>query len=480
MSIFIRMKKIIAKIKKYKFYQTVLKKLQRVNSLSKKKPLTSLFITLVLLLIVIAINSFLRKPEAVTEITETVKKVSIYSVGQTPRVNLSARVEESNVIDIFAQTGGVVQRVLVEPGQKVFAGQQLYSFSTDYYGSSAPSLQRQLAQVQYDNVTETYDTQVALINDQRTVADLQKDNADEMKRISQSSVDDTKGLLELNESLLSGIDLAISVATDSAEITSLKSQKAQLLAGINQIKSGLRQAEYQADEDKPPYELQQSSYEMTRKQLDLQEKSLAMSKEISGLQLKLAKVQESLMYPGTPVAGVIERIYLEKGKMVSPGIKLATIKANHGTSKLVVTISRELSEKLNKLEATHVVIDGAQVELYPDYVSTVPTDGKLYSAIYTLPSQYQNKLANGSLVSISIPVGTIDTNSIIPFLPLEAIYQSELENTIFVLKDGVVESLVVELGIVNGNYVEIKSDLGVDLQVILDRNVIEGQLVEAK
>jgi len=474
------MKKNIAKLKKYKLYKAGLKKLQVVNSFSKKRPLLSLVTTLVILLIVIALNSFLRKPEVVSETEETVKSVSIYSVGQTPRINLSARVVESNVIDIYAQTAGVVQRVLVEPGQKVSAGQQLYSFSTDYYGNSASSLQRQLAQVQYDNVMENYDTQVELINGQRTVADLQKENSDELKRIAQSSVDDTKGLLELNESLLSGIDLAIEAATDSASVSNLKSQKSQLLSGINQIKSGLRQAEYQADENKPPYELQQSSYEMTRKQLDLQEKSLAMSKEISGLQLKLAKVQEALMYPGTPVAGVVERVYLEKGKMVSPGYKLATIKANQGSSKLVVSISKELADKLNSFEATYLMIDGNQLEIYPDYVSTVPTEGKLYSAVYTLPSEYQNKLANGSLVSISIPVGTIDTNSVIPFLPLESIYQSELENTIFVLKDGKVESMVVDLGTVNGNYVEIKSNLGSDLQVILDRNVVEGQLVEAK
>lgn len=474
------MKNILNRLEKTKLYKGILKKVQIVNSFSQKKPLTSLSITLILLLAVIALNSFLRQPAAVEEEAEVIKKVSVYSVGQTPRITLSARVEENNVIDIYSQTSGVVKNILADTGQNVVAGQQLFSFTTDYYGNSASSLQKQLAQVQYDNVVETYDSQLGLINEQRNVAGLQKDNAEELRKIAQSSVDDTKSLLELNESLLSGLDLAISVATDSGEIASLNSQKAQLLSGINQIKSGLRQAELQANEDKPPYELQQLSYEMTVKQLDLQEKSLAMSKEISALQLKLAKVQAALMYPGTPLAGTVERVHVQKNQMVSPGTKLATVKANQGSSKLILSVSKELAEKINVFEATFVIIDGEQVELFPDHVSTVPTDGKLYSAIYTIPSIYQNKLADGSLVSVSVPVGTVDTNSVIPFLPLEAIYQSELENTIFVLENGEVKSITVDLGTINGNFVEIKSDLGSDVQVILDRNVIEGQQVEAK
>lgn len=474
------MNKYLKKIKQSSVYGLIQRKLKQINSFSKRKPFLSLFITLFLLLVVIIVNSSLSQPPKVNEDPEEIRKVVTYSIGETPRVALSAKVEESNVIDIYSQTAGVVKRILVEPGQEVFAGQQLFSFSSDYYGNSAPALQRQLAEVQYDNVVETYDIQKELIREQRNIAQLQKDNAEELRKIADSSLGETRDLLELNESLLSGIDLAISVATDSAEISSLQSQKAQLLSGINQIKSGLRQAELQADEDKPPFKLQNSSYDLTIKQLDLQEKSLAMSKEISHLQFKLARVQESLLYPGTPEAGVVERIHVQKNDVVNPGMKLATVKAKAGVSKLVVKVSKDMASQISSFEATTVEIGGELVEIYPDHISSVPTDGKLYSVVFTLPMDYQNTLSNGSSVMISVPVGTVDTNSVIPFLPLESVYQSELETTVFILADGEVQSLPVELGVVSGNFVEVRSGLENGDQIILDRNVIEGQKVVAE
>ena len=49
----------------------------------------------------------------------------------------------------------------------------LASLSTDYYGNNAAWVQKELAQTQYDNVLDTYDTQVEVINKQKELAELQ-------------------------------------------------------------------------------------------------------------------------------------------------------------------------------------------------------------------------------------------------------------------------------------------------------------------
>lgn len=473
------MKKLIDTIKKTRIYKTTQKVGKKLEKFASNNPFKTLFALLAILFAVIALSSFLNKPKVEEAVEETEKLVAVYMVGESPRVEVSAKVEESNVITIVAQAGGVVQSIGVEPGQRVYKGQQVAGFSSDYYGGNAATIQRQLAEVQNNNLLETYDSQIELIEKQREVANLQAENSDELRRISEKSVGGSKELLELNEEILAEIDTALSVATDSSTISSLKSQKSQLLSGINQIKNGLRQAGYQGDEFKPPFQLALISKEMTLKQLELQEKSLEMSKEISNLQLKLARVQEATMYPGSPCSGTVERVFIKRGQLVAPGTPIATIKADEGTTQLVARVSQSLATKISITEPTIITIDGEAIEIYPDHVSTVPTDGLLYSVVYSLDDQYQNKLINNAHTDISIPIGSADTNSVIPFLPLESINQSERESTIFVLEDGKVVSKNVQLGTVSGRFVEIREGLDDSSVVILDRNVIEGQKVKA-
>jgi multidrug efflux pump subunit AcrA (membrane-fusion protein) len=473
------MKNILKKVRKHKLYKAVVAKLKKAEKFALQRPFVSLFIILGILLVVISVNSYIRKPQVEEIVEQQIKQVSIYSVGESPRIQGSAKVKESNVITVFSQAGGIVQSVSVEPGQKVWAYKQVAALSSNYYGGSAATIQRQLAQVQNKNILETFDAQKDLIGKQRSIANLQGDNAEEMRKIADSSLGETRALLTINETMLNGVDGALLVATTSAEVTSLTAQKSQLLAGINQIKSGLRQAEYQANEDKPPYNLAITAKDLTIKQLELQEKALEMSKEISNLQLKLARVQEATMYPATPFAGVVERVFIKKGQMISPGTPIATIKANTGSTQLIALVSKEMAAKVNITEPTIINIEGQIVNIYPDHVSSVATDGLLYSIVYSLDGHYQNKLNHGSHVSISLPIGSIDTNAIIPFLPLESVHQSEQESTIFALEDGKVISMEVELGSINGRFVEIKNGLSDQTAVILSRDVIEGQSVES-
>jgi multidrug efflux pump subunit AcrA (membrane-fusion protein) len=454
--------------------------LQQTENNAKQKPFIALFITLGVLLTIIAISNYLKEPVLIEEPPEETQNVSIYSVGEAPRIQLSAEVTQSNVITIAAQTSGIVKKIYVDPGSKVYRGQQIITLSSDYYGNNASWLQKQLAQTQYDNIVDTYDIQKDIIGKQKDLAEKNRDNVEELRKITNDSINETKELLNLNELILAEVDLDIKVATTSSELSQLNSQKAQLLSGINQIKSGLRQAEYQGSEDTPPSKLAGLSKEMTLKQIEVQEKALEMSKTISELQLKLARVQSATMFPGTPVSGTIERVFVQKNQMVSPGTPLVTVNAMTGTTQLTARVSQNIAQKISMSEPTLVFVAGNLLEVYPDYVSSVPTEGSLYTITYTIPEEHSDKFVNTSFVEISVALGSSDTTTVIPYLPLEAVHQSELETTIFVLNEETVTSKIIELGEISGRFVLVKSGLTNGDQIILDREVIEGQKVTAK
>jgi len=451
-----------------------------IESKAKKKPFVSLFIILGLLLITIAFSNYLKKPAAVEESTSEPKVVSIYSIGEAPRIEVSANVQQTQVITIVSLVGGIVKNISVEVGQSVNTGQTIASLSTDYYGNNASWIQKQLAQTQYDNVLDTYENQKEIISKQKDLANLQADNANELRQIANDSIDETKQLLELNESILSGIDLAITNATNSTEVSQLNAQKSQLLAGINQIRSGLRQAKYQGSDNTPLSQLAELTKEMTFEQISIQEKALEMSVTISELQLKLAKIQAATMFPGSPVSGTIERIFVKRNQMVSPGTPIATIKANTGATQLIAKVSKQTANKVSLSEASKIYINDQIIDIYPDYVSSVATDGSLFTITYTLANEYSNSLTNNGQVVISIPLGSADTTSVSTYLPLESIHQSELESTIFVLNDNTVISKTVELGSIDGRFVNITNGLNTGDMVILNRDVIEGEKVTIK
>lgn len=467
-----------------KIIKKIRKQLQEIFSKTEKKaknyPFISLFIILGILLITIAISNYLKKPTPIKELTSEPKIVTIYSIGEAPRIEVSASVIQSQVVTIVSLAGGVVRNIPIEIGQSVYAGQTLLSLSTDYYGNNAPWVQKQIAQTQYDNIVDTYNTQIEIINKQKDLANTQADNSEELRKITNDSINETKELLELNESILSGINSAISSATTSAELSQLNSQKSQLLSGINQIRSGLRQAEYQGSEDTPPNRLAKISKEITLKQIDIQEKALEMSKTISKLQLKLAQIQSATMFPGTPVNGTVERIFVKKNQMISPGTPIASIKANKGATQIIAKVSKNTASKVSIGEATKIYINGEQVELYPDHVSSVATDDSLYTITYTVPNEYAEYLTNNGQVIISVPLGMADTTSVSPYLPLESVHQSELESTVFVLDGDTVTSKQVELGSINGRFIQVTSGLNTGDQIIVDRDVIEGEVVKVQ
>ncbi|MCA9369165.1 hypothetical protein KC721_02620 [Candidatus Woesebacteria bacterium] len=459
---------------------TIQGKLRSFETYLKKNPLLSLFVILVLLLGVIALNSYLRRPVVEDELVRTPKSVSLFSVGDAPRIVVSASVTQSDVLTVYAQAGGVVRQIHVAPGEQVWAYKTLVSLSSNYYGGNALTIQRRLAELQNEQMQDTYQLQKDSIASQREQAHLREESAEDQREIAEKSINETRDLLELNEILLSGIDVALASATQSAEISALQSQKAQLLSGISQIKQGLRQSEYAANDDSAQAKLSEEQKVATLRQLDIQEKALDMNKEMTELQLKLARVQEATMYPASPFAGVVERVFVQPGDLVNPGAPLVTLKTEQGSTTLVARVSRNIAENVSHIQPTLLQHQGEVLELYPSHVSSVPTDGGLYSIQYVLDAEAAKTVSDGAYVSLSVPLGSEDTNSVLPYVPLEAVYQSEKESTLHILRDGRVMSQKVELGLVQGRFVAVTSPLADGTQIILDRDVIEGQEVVAE
>ena len=453
----------------------------------RKRPLTSFFVLLFILFILIAAGKLLKKPLAETTSVVKPKEVDVYNIGATPMLTLQARVNKNGVVKIVALTGGVVSRINVSPGQSVLGGATIISLSTNYQGGNVASLQKQMAARTYQNVADTFDAQKDLINKQRDLANKGLDNATQLLDITNQSFDESRSLISLNNDIISALEANINALSannvngaNDAMILQTKQLKSQFTSANNQLNSALRNAEFQASSDKPPAQIANLQKDIAIKQLDIQEKSLNLNKEISLLQLRLAQVNEAAMFPAAPFSGVVDRVYVSIGQVVSPGTPLATISGSSQTLTAVAAVPGNIARNVSRLDSSFLVINATKIESSISYVSQEATEGQLYSIIFDIPSDFTSVISDKSFVEVEVPIGYSTTSTVDPYVPLDAIHQTQEAAFVFVITGDKAESREVSLGNVEGKFIEITSGLNNSDLVILDRSVVSGDKVIPK
>ncbi len=460
---------------------------QRASSYLAARPLTAFFMLLIALIGVIVLSAVLRKPPQ-DEIAKTPepKSTAVFAVGGSPELVVQAEIEKTGNIRIVSLTSGVVQKVGVKEGERVKRGTRIASLSTNYQGGNVFSLSRQLSQKNYQSTLDTYQLQVDSIEASRLLAEKSETQASQLRDIARKSFDDTNALITLNEEIVTSLDAqineAIAMSQPEATITGLKSQKAQALSGLANLRSGLRSAEYLNADSGEPADLARISRDNTLRQLELQRRGLDLSRDIAQLNLKIAQVNESLMYPVSPCPGVVERVLVSVGQVVNPGTTLAILRADAGEVSAVALVSSEIAHQVSPIEASTFEINNQNYSVVPRSIAQEPTDGSLHAVTYSLPTELSAVLSAGTSVIVKIPLSR--GNDAALAVPLDSIYQSQ--NGAYVLLaeeiDGTLRAVShqVALGDIAGSSVILTDGLKNGDTVILDRQIIAGDLVKVQ
>lgn len=462
------------------------KRIQTLAKVVERKPLTSFYISLAVLFFLLLLGSILSNLGSAPEEKKVlVKNVSVYHIGKAPSITLQGKIEKTGIVKLIAQTAGVVQTIHVAQGDNVAKGTSIISLSTNYQGGDAMSLQRQLAQTQYTNVIETFDTQKDIIKKSREITEKSNTNTIELRDISGKSLDETRSLITTNENLLTSINTNLTnmeadnvSGKNDATILQVKQAQAGVQAGLNQLRSGLRNLEYSTNSDKSPTQLANLQKDITLKQLDLQEKALEMSKEISRLQLNLAYVSESVMHPASPYKAIVEKIMVNEGQYVTPGTLLAILACPQPNINVTALAPREIAQAISLAEVSQITIGKNKIAVTPSYISQNATDGQLYSIQYQIANDSKDQVTDNEFISITVPLTYDETEKETPYIPIDAVYQSQNETYVFVVQNGQAATKKITLGNVYGKYAELISGLEKGDLIIMDRTIVAGEQVK--
>ncbi len=466
---------------------------QRFTNFVQKRPFFSFFALLIGLFAVIAIGHQLRKPPATQpQVTVEAKEVELFTLGANPHIQLQAKVEKSGVVTIVAQSPGIVQKIRVKEGDHVKRGSQLLSLSTNYQGGNTSSLARQIAQKNFQFQSDNFQAQKDLIGKQKQIAENNETIEEELRSITRQSLGETESLINLNQTIIDSLNkqidqlqlINVNGSSDSA-ILQLRQAEAGTMLSLNTARSALRNNQYQSSDEKEPAEKARLARDLAIQQLDLQEKTIDLNKDIAQLNLRVNQVNEALMYPAAPCPGTVERVFVKVGQSVSPGTPLFVVRGDVNTATAVILASSEIANTVSRFEPTHFTIDGHLISATPRSISQEPTDGSLHSIIYTLPDGYAPEVTNGSYIAADVPVGVNYAKADDPFVPLDAVYQTQENAYVLVAEqqqDGklVARNRQVQVGEVFGEYVDVLQGVKPGDQVILNRNVIEGDVVRTK
>lgn len=462
----------------------------KTTTFIKKRPLGSFAIVLGLLLAILIVGRIFGQTEPEKKAEPLTKNVKTYTLGESPKASFQAKVEKEGVVRIIAQAPGVVMNIPVTEGQEVGRGNLLVSLASNYQGGNAASVQRQIAQAQYQNVLDTFGTQKNVFNMQRDVATNSAESSQKLRDIAKTSAEETGNLINANQKQLdemkaqlagiqSGTIVVPSGTIPNPEET-LPGTINQLQGGIYQLNNQQRTTEYQSKNENAPARLETLQKDIALRNLDVQEKGLELNKEVTGLQATLASINEATMYPVSPFAGVVERVFVKIGQLVNPGDPIATVSSADTKATVVLTVPQNIASAISLGEASTIEINGKTISVKPYHISSEATDGTLYSVFYEIPKEHQGTLSDGEFIQINVPINTPETDALEQFIPIDAVYQTQETAFVLVNEKGKAKTRELTLGSVYGNYVEVRSGLKSGDQIILDRNVVAEDKVKVQ
>ncbi len=457
----------------------------RFLAILESRPLATFSVALVLVVGLIFLSSYLRTPKISPVVEQKPKQVKLFQIGTVPTVSFQGQVEKSGTTTIVALAGGVVQKVNVRVGQVVGRGQTLISLSQNYQGGNTASLARAISGKQRDLADSTYNTQLDIISKQRDLGRDNRDNFTKMAEMSRAAASDTHDVIDLNNQIISSLESSLNLLSadpvgNAATILSTKQYLVQFKGSNAQLASSLRSAELQGDVSNPATAIATTQYDILVKQLDLQAASLSLSRDLADLSFRVAQINESMFFPAAPYKGTIQRVFVHPGQFVAPGTPLVAIAENGSQSAdIVVLVPSTIASQVSSLVPSTITFANQSISITPSFVSTEAVSGGEHTITYQITGNQVGDLTDKSYVKVEIPLGNPGTMlTTTPTIPVDSVYQTENQSTVFVKKDGKATAVNVELGGVMGDYVQVKSGLTTNDQVILDRSVTDGQLVE--
>jgi len=236
-------------------------------------------------------------------------------------------------------------------------------------------------------------------------------------------------------------------------------KKGDLLAKIDvsALKASLEhaQAAYELADDL--YQRRRRLYDnkiIAREELDQSETQL----KLAAADLEQIKVRYSHGFPKSPVTGIVNELYLEVGEYAEAGKPIANI-VNIDRIKINVQVPELDVRYVEKGQTTPIRIDAFAERMFTGTVDFVAFKADAATKTFLVRSIIENPAHNirpGMIGRVAFVRRTIPDALT---APLFAVVDKGGERIVFIERDGVAQSRIISIGVIEGDRVQITSGL---------------------
>lgn len=401
-------------------------------------------------------------------------------------LNYSGNLEPVKDIQLVPKVSGQIERVLVEVGDPVKAGDSIAIVEDDTYAAQVKQAKSALkaANLNLDKMElgtraeelaaarsalqlarAALDDTVYIDDNERTSAAANLANAQAALRAAQSEYDKIAwaGQVGTTPQALQ-LERATTAYEQSLAAYNLQTNPAD--AQLAPLESQVVQAELKLALSEQPF--RPVDFDIARTGIEQAEAAL----DLANLQLEYTTIT-------APYDGIIAELHIEEGSMVGPQVPVARVVSNE----IEVKVSVEEGRLGQLYKGQHVALNVAAYPGvdFPAVVSNVApvADAKTHTFMITVTPMDKKGLLRGGMFADTTLLAEEKDNTLL--VPLTAVTTVNNKPTIYVVgKDTSVEQRTVTTGLSNKTQIEILSGVKVDELVVTDGqvNLIDGAPVK--
>lgn len=266
-------------------------------------------------------------------------------------------------------------------------------------------------------------------------------------------------------------DYGVNATRLSAEKTRLESE---FTARVFSLQEEINRREQKIADDND--ELTDREEKNAIQALKVELERLRLNRETARLDAQIANASDAILRPKSLAAGTVEFIGVRTGENINAGTLIATIRGSKSVDTLTASLPNEIARFLNPNGVATLVLGDERLPLSQGYLSQGENSLGLRSLTFPLTGESAHKLTESEFVNILLP---LKNNAHQFFVPIDAILSGAAGDSVIVLgANNLAEEKSIVLGDTIGSFVMVKSGLGENDEVIMNRSIAPGETVE--
>lgn len=266
-------------------------------------------------------------------------------------------------------------------------------------------------------------------------------------------------------------DYGVNATRLSAEKTRLESE---FTARVFSLQEEINRREQKIADDND--ELTDREEKNAIQALKVELERLRLNRETARLDAQIANASDAVLRPKSLAAGTVEFIGVRTGENINAGTLIATIRGSKSVDTLTASLPNEIARFLNPNGVATLVLGDERFPLSQGYLSQGENSLGLRSLTFPLTGESAHKLTESEFVNILLPLKN-DAHQF--FVPIDAILSGPAGDSVIVLgANNLAEEKSIVLGDTIGSFVMVKSGLGENDEVIMNRSIAPGETVE--